>query len=81
KANKEVLLCGGAYNSPQLLMLSGIGDPVTLRNVGIQPLHELPGVGCNMRDHLQLCTVQHATRRPECSFSPGDWQSDWVNRM
>jgi choline dehydrogenase len=81
KANKEVLLCGGAYNSPQLLMLSGIGDPVALRNVGIQPLHELPGVGRNMRDHLQLCTVQHATRHPELSFSPGDWQSDWVNRM
>ena len=54
KATKEVLLCGGAYNSPQILMLSGIGDPATLEKVGIETLHELPGVGQNLQDHLYL---------------------------
>jgi choline dehydrogenase len=51
-ADREVILCAGAVNTPQLLMLSGIGDPDHLRSVGIEPRHELPGVGGNLQDHL-----------------------------
>ena len=47
----EVILSGGAYNSPQLLMLSGIGPAEHIREVGIEPLIELPGVGKNLQDH------------------------------
>jgi choline dehydrogenase len=51
-ANREVLLSAGAINSPQLLMLSGIGNPDLLRAVGVEPRHELVGVGENLQDHL-----------------------------
>lgn len=50
-ARREVILAGGTYNSPQLLELSGIGDPEHLRSVGIECRHALPGVGANLRDH------------------------------
>ncbi len=50
-ARREVILCGGAINSPQLLQLSGIGDPDHLNCLGIQTRHALPGVGANLRDH------------------------------
>jgi choline dehydrogenase-like flavoprotein len=50
-ARREVILCGGAYGSPQLLQLSGIGDPQLLRSRGIEPVHELPAVGRNLQDH------------------------------
>jgi len=50
-ARREVILSGGSFNSPQLLQLSGIGDPEALRAVGIECRHALPGVGENLRDH------------------------------
>jgi choline dehydrogenase len=50
----EIILCGGAFNSPQLLMLSGIGDPTELTEAGIAVRHELPGVGKNLQDHLNV---------------------------
>jgi 4-pyridoxate dehydrogenase len=50
-AEREVILCGGAINTPQLLMLSGIGDPDDLRAVGIEPRVPLRGVGRNLQDH------------------------------
>ena len=50
-ARREVILSGGTFNSPQLLQLSGIGDPEHLRSVGIETRHALPGVGQNLRDH------------------------------
>jgi choline dehydrogenase len=56
-ATREVILCAGAVNSPQLLMLSGIGDPEQLRLAGIEPKHELPGVGTNLQDHLAAGVV------------------------
>jgi choline dehydrogenase len=59
----EVILCGGAINSPQLLQLSGVGNPDELRAAGIEPLHDLPGVGENLQDHLEVY-VQHACTRP-----------------
>lgn len=59
----EVILAGGAFNSPQLLQLSGIGDPDHLRSVGVEPMHHLPGVGQNLQDHLEVY-VQHACTQP-----------------
>jgi choline dehydrogenase-like flavoprotein len=52
-AEREVILCGGAFNSPQVLMLSGIGPADHLRSVGIEPLIDLP-VGKNLQDHLAV---------------------------
>lgn len=54
RARREVALCGGAFNSPQLLMLSGIGDPDELARHGIPVQHALPGVGKNLQDHLDF---------------------------
>lgn len=59
----EVILCGGAFNSPQLLQLSGIGNADHLRSVGVNPVHHLPGVGENLQDHLEVY-VQHACTQP-----------------
>jgi choline dehydrogenase len=53
-ADAEVLLCAGAAQSPQILQLSGIGDPDALAAVGVIPRHALPGVGANLQDHLDL---------------------------
>jgi 4-pyridoxate dehydrogenase len=53
-AEREVVLAGGVVNSPQLLMLSGIGDPVALRVQGIAPRVSLPGVGRNLQDHIAV---------------------------
>lgn len=53
-AGREVVLCAGAIQSPQLLELSGIGDPARLQAAGIQPTHALPAVGEHMSDHLQV---------------------------
>jgi len=53
-AKKEVIICGGFVNSPQLLMLSGIGDKDELKSVGIKSLIHLPGVGKNLVDNLEL---------------------------
>lgn len=56
-ARREIVLCGGAINSPQLLMLSGVGEAEHLRDNGIDVVHELPGVGKNLQDHLQARLV------------------------
>ncbi|MGK7653687.1 GMC family oxidoreductase [Roseovarius sp. B08] len=56
-ANREVILSGGAINSPQILMLSGLGEPEHLKENGITPRHALPGVGRNLQDHLQARLV------------------------
>lgn len=52
RAEREVILCGGSINSPQLLMLSGIGDPAALRPHGIEIVAPLSGVGKNLQDHI-----------------------------
>jgi choline dehydrogenase len=59
----EVILCGGAINSPQLLQLSGVGDPAGLRALGIDVVADLPGVGENLQDHLEVY-VQYACTQP-----------------
>ena len=57
-ASREVILCGGSINSPQLLMLSGIGPAAQLRQHGIEVRVDAPGVGGNLQDHLDVCTLQ-----------------------
>lgn len=52
RASREIILCAGAIDSPRLLMTSGIGPAQHLKDVGIAPLHDLPGVGTNLHDHL-----------------------------
>ncbi|WP_067696522.1 GMC family oxidoreductase [Nocardia jejuensis] len=60
-AKREVILSGGAINTPQLLMLSGIGDADQLQDLGIPVLQELPEVGRNLRDHLAAPIVYRTT--------------------
>lgn len=54
RASKEVILSGGAFQSPQLLMLSGVGRTESIQSHGIAMVHELPGVGQNLQDHLDF---------------------------
>ncbi|HEX7348755.1 MAG TPA: choline dehydrogenase [Rhodanobacteraceae bacterium] len=61
-AADDIILCGGTVNSPQLLMVSGVGDADALRAFGIESVQHLPGVGANLQDHLDVCTLQHETR-------------------
>ena len=61
-ASREVILAGGAINSPQLLMLSGIGPADQLREHGIDIVHPLPGVGENLQDHVGVNVVQACTQ-------------------
>jgi choline dehydrogenase len=60
---KEVISCGGAFNSPQLLQLSGVGDREHLEGLGIEVVSHLPGVGENMQDHLEVY-IQYACKEP-----------------
>jgi choline dehydrogenase len=62
RAEREVVLSGGAINSPQLLQLSGIGDGEHLRSVGVKVVHELPGVGKNLQDHPAIGVKQGITQ-------------------
>ena len=59
----EVILCGGAINSPQLLQLSGVGNASDLGALGVPVVHDLPGVGENLQDHLEVY-IQHACTQP-----------------
>jgi choline dehydrogenase len=59
----EVILCGGAINSPQTLQVSGVGGADELRALGIDVVHDLPGVGEHLQDHLEVY-VQHACTQP-----------------
>jgi choline dehydrogenase len=74
----EVILCGGAINSPQLLQLSGVGPAALLEERGVDVVHDLPGVGENLQDHLEVY-VQHACAQP-VSVAPAMkwWNKPWV---
>jgi choline dehydrogenase len=65
----EVVLSGGAINTPQLLQLSGVGNGSELRALGIDVVADLPGVGENLQDHLEVY-IQHACKQP-VSIAPG----------
>lgn len=69
----EVILCGGAFNTPQLLQLSGVGNADELAPLGVDMVHHLPGVGENMQDHLEVY-IQHASKLP-VSIQP--WMAMW----
>lgn len=62
-ARKEVLVCASAFNSPKLLMLSGIGPAEQLREHGIDVIHDLPGVGENLQDHLEVWVQRRCTQK------------------
>jgi choline dehydrogenase len=70
----EVILCGGAINSPQLLQLSGIGEPEVLRAAGVEPLHELPGVGENLQVYVQYACAQPVSMQPALD----KWRAPWI---
>ncbi|GGV03574.1 choline dehydrogenase [Streptomyces filipinensis] len=74
----EVVLCGGAINSPQLLQLSGVGNAAELSALGIDVVHDLPGVGENLQDHLEVY-VQYACRQP-VSMQPymAKWRAPFI---
>lgn len=63
RADREVILSAGAINSPQLLQLSGIGPKDVLNKAGVEVVHELPGVGRNLQDHLQIRLVFKTSQR------------------
>lgn len=62
-ARREVLLCAGAIASPQILQRSGVGPAALLRSLDIQVVHDLPGVGANLQDHLEMY-LQYACKAP-----------------
>lgn len=68
RARREVILSGGSINSPQLLMLSGVGNARDLRDLGIPVVADLPGVGENLQDHLEVY-VQQACTKPITLYS------------
>ena len=76
RAAREVILSGGAFNSPQLLQLSGIGPADHLRSLGVAVRHELPGVGANLNDHPDI-VIQHRCLQPASLYpatrAPGKW--------
>ncbi len=74
----EIVCCGGAINSPQLLQLSGVGDPEHLAELGVDVVQPLPGVGSNLQDHLEVY-VQHACSQP-VSEAPALrwWNKPWI---
>ncbi|WIM13039.1 choline dehydrogenase [Enhydrobacter sp.] len=63
RCSREIILAGGAVNSPQLLMLSGIGPAAHLEAVGIRPLFDIPGVGGNLQDHVDAAILQFCKTR------------------
>jgi choline dehydrogenase len=71
----DVILCGGAFNSPQLLQLSGVGNAADLQAVGVKAIHHLPGVGQNLQDHLEAF-VMYGCRQP-VSIAPYLKKRNW----
>jgi len=81
----EIISCGGAINSPQLLQLSGVGNGAELNDLGIDVIHNLPGVGENLQDHLELY-VQYQCKQPVSMYPALKWYNqpkigfDWLFR-
>ncbi|MDD2160435.1 choline dehydrogenase [Pseudomonas sp. MIL19] len=72
KARREVLLCGGAIASPQILQRSGVGPAALLRELDIPLVHDLPGVGENLQDHLEVY-LQYACKEPVSLYPALQW--------
>ena len=74
----EVILCGGAFNSPQLLQLSGVGNAGELTALGADVVQDLPGVGANLQDHLEVY-IQHSCMQPVSVAPALKWRNrPWV---
>ncbi|AWF81587.1 glucose-methanol-choline oxidoreductase [Microbulbifer sp. A4B17] len=90
RANREVILSGGAFNSPQLLKLSGIGPAHELRDHGIEPLVDLPGVGENLQDRYEVGIVSEMSEDlsllKDCTWGEGNdpclnrYRYGWFNQ-
>ena len=74
-ARREVILCGGAFNTPQLLMLSGIGPADELKSHDIPVAVDLPGVGTNLQDRYEVC-VQYSLRQPWAALKGARYEAD-----
>lgn len=68
EAEREIILCGGSINSPQVMMLSGLGDKAHLQDNGIEVLQHMPGVGANLQDHLDV-RIQVKCKQPVSWYS------------
>ncbi|MGC1439684.1 MAG: choline dehydrogenase [Burkholderiaceae bacterium] len=77
RARREVLLCAGTINSPQILQLSGIGDSELLKSTGITPCHHLPEVGENLQDHY-TCSSKYRCSQP---VTVNDEVATWVGKV
>ncbi len=69
-AAQETLICGGTFNSPQTLMLSGIGDKQELARHGISVVQDLPGVGKNLQEHVDACVLTTSLKKDGFSIGP-----------
>jgi choline dehydrogenase len=76
-AGREIILCGGTVNSPQLLQLSGVGDAETLRAAGVVVRRELKGVGQNLQDHYAVNSLYTASQ----PLSLNDLMGSWTGRL
>ncbi len=77
RANREVILCAGSVGSPQLLQCSGIGPAEVLKNAGVEVLHDLPGVGENLQDHLEFY-FQFQCKQPITLNAKLNWWSKFL---
>lgn len=76
--SSEVICCGGSINTPQILQLSGIGNADHLKSIGVDVVHDLPGVGQNLQDHLEVY-VQYACKKPVSVWPALKWYNKpWV---
>jgi choline dehydrogenase len=78
---KEVILCGGAFNSPQLLQLSGVGNGAELSKLGVDVVADLPGVGMNLQDHLEAFVMYACTQPVSMAgiLKPRTWPATGAN--
>ncbi len=81
RARREVLLCGGAINSPHLLQLSGIGPAALLQSHGIAVVHDLPGVGENLQDHLSARMIYKARNPNTVNEISRSWRLKFLAGM
>ncbi|MCQ6260618.1 choline dehydrogenase [Alcanivorax sp. MM125-6] len=78
RARKEVILSASSFNSPKLLMLSGIGPAAHLKEHGIEVVHDLPGVGRNLQDHLEVWVQQECTQKITLNSWLGPLAKAWI---